>query len=103
MTDKAFSKQEILQMEGSILLQLNFDLTVPSSLRFIDRYTRLIAMDQKSYMLTRYLIELALMEVQFLKYPPSNIACSAIYLTNKIYRKPEAWNQVVAFHSKYAE
>ena len=75
-------------MEGNILLELNFNLTVPSSLRFLDRYQRIVNLEQKSYMLCRYLIELALTEVEYIKYNPSNIACSAIYLANKIYKKP---------------
>ncbi len=74
-------------MEGKIICLLNFNLTVPSSLRFLDRYSRLVNFKEsdKEYNLCRYLLELSLLDTEFLKYSPSNIACSAIYLTNKIF------------------
>jgi cyclin B len=36
MTDKAFSKKEILEMEGKIIFALDFELTVPSAYRFLE-------------------------------------------------------------------
>lgn len=41
-------------------------------------------MDEKNYMLCRYLIEMTLLELRMNKYNPSMIACSAIYLVHKI-------------------
>ena len=85
VTDNAFDKSEILDMEGKILAFLDFNITVASSLKFLDRYARLIADDKKVYLLGRYLIELALLDTKFFKYLPSNIAASALYLANKIF------------------
>ena len=45
VTDNTFSKYEILEMEGKMLLALNFNLTVPSALRFFDRYARIVIFD----------------------------------------------------------
>lgn len=41
-------------------------------------------MDEKNYMLCRYLIEMTLIELKMAKYKPSMIACASIYLVHKI-------------------
>jgi len=42
ITDKAYSKEEILKMESRILMVLDFDLTFSSSYRFIERFCKII-------------------------------------------------------------
>lgn len=37
-------------MEVAILNALEFNLTVPSNLKFIDRYVKVLELDPKSYM-----------------------------------------------------
>lgn len=92
-------------MEGKIICTLNFNITVPTSLRFLDRYCRIVNFKEndKEYNLCRYLLELAMLDVEFLKFTPSNLACSAIYLTNKIFKKDNCWSEVLAGNSKYNE
>jgi cyclin B len=46
-------------------------------------------------MLGRYLIEIALLDYSMLKYKPSEIACAAIYLVNKIKKRVPAWSDDV--------
>ena len=40
-TDNAVAKHEIIDMEFSILFALQFDVTFPSSLRFLERFARI--------------------------------------------------------------
>lgn len=85
ITDKAYSKQEILKMEYTILSALEFNLTNPSSYRFLERFFKVSESENMAlFNLSRYLIELPLIEYRMLKYNPSNIACSALFLANKI-------------------
>ena len=42
VTDKAYTKYEILEMEGHILKSLNFNITVNSSYLFLERYAKLL-------------------------------------------------------------
>ena len=90
-------------MEGKILSYLNFDLTVPSSYRFLERYSQIFNLDERQFVLCNYLLELALVDYKSLRYSPSNIACSAIYLSNKIYKRSECWNDILVIHAKYSE
>jgi cyclin B len=80
ITDKAYSKEEILKMEFSILTTLEFNITSPSAYRFLERYNKVVNGDTLMFNLARYLIELPLIEYRMLKYTPSNIAASAVFL-----------------------
>jgi G2/mitotic-specific cyclin-B, other len=46
ITDRAYSKEDVLQMEFLILSALSFDLTLPTSLRFLERYMRMLGEDE---------------------------------------------------------
>lgn len=84
ITDKAYSKEEILKMEQQILSTLDFNVTTPSTYRFLERFSKIINVDTPLFNLARYLIELPLIEYRMLKYTPSNLAASALYLAQKI-------------------
>lgn len=102
VTDKAYTKEDILFMEGTILSVLDFNLTFTSSFRFMERYAHLSEFDEKMVMMARYLLEISLVECKMLKYSPSNLASSAVYLVNKL-RKREAWNDVMVRNTRYQE
>lgn len=85
ITDKAYTKEEILRMEYSILSTLDFNMTTPSVYRFIERFAKIANIqDEMVFNMACYLAELSLIEYSMLKYCPSNIASAAIYLAQKI-------------------
>ncbi|CAG9326536.1 unnamed protein product [Blepharisma stoltei] len=101
ISDHTYSQKEILAMEGSILRALHFNVTVTTPFRFLERYARLIHMDNLAFNLAHYTIELSLMDYKMLKYSPSQIAASSIYLTNKLYNNDSAWPQILIEESPY--
>ncbi|KAL4506054.1 hypothetical protein ABPG72_013815 [Tetrahymena utriculariae] len=103
ITDRACSKSEILQMEGDIINALNFQITVPSSYRFAEWYTRLAELLPQDQCLVFYFIEVALLDTRFLKYSPSNIAASAVYMVNKLNRSESCWSDLLEKDSGYNE
>ena len=74
-------------MESGIIRTLGFNFTKASSLRFFERYVRLISEDKRVYNLGLYLLELSLVDYKFIKYLPSNLAASALYLCLKVFKK----------------
>ena len=102
ITDRAYTKEQILNMEMDILSTLDFSITVASQLRFVERYSKVAALDPQSVSLARYLIELALIEQHMLKYSPSVQAVAAVYLSQKIQKKPDV-RQLLYTHSGYNE
>lgn len=80
-------------MEGKILNALKFNVTTSSPYLFLKRYAKLLHnCDSKTWYMARYLLELSLIEYAMLKYTPSNIAASAIYLAAKIFKYKNIWN-----------
>ncbi|CAG9334526.1 unnamed protein product [Blepharisma stoltei] len=107
LTDNAYTKEQIIEMEGDILRALDFQITNPSVLRFFERMHKLalsdLAFDNIEMYLGRYLIELSLIEYFMLKYKPSLIAASAVYLSRKLLNIQPAWNPILDKHSRTDE
>lgn len=102
--DSAFSKDEILAMERSILIALEFDITNFSSYRFLERFCKIAKARNQLFHLAQYLIELSLIEHNMLIYPPSLIAASALSLAIWIlYREYGKWTPLLRHYTKYKE
>jgi|TARA_B110000285_G_C15069414_1_gene587049 G2/mitotic-specific cyclin-B, other len=93
ITDKAYSKEQIIEMESSILQSLNFDLTYPTTLRFLERYSHITDCDSKLFSLARYMLELCLVEISMNKWNPSLLVCSAIFVSKKILERRNPWTR----------
>lgn len=88
ITDNAYTKEEILEMERKMLQTLDFDIQITSSFRFLERFSKVAKIDPLIFNLSRYLIELALVNYKTLKFKPSNLAASALYLSLKMTKHP---------------
>ena len=84
ITDKAYTVDQLIKMEIDMLGTLKFNVTVPCSTRFFDRWTKIAGVDENVVYLGRYLCELALVEYHMLRYKPSVLSLSAVYLAMKI-------------------
>ena len=84
VTDKAYTSDQLLKMEIDMLDTLNFNITIPSIIRFYERWAKLAEIEEKCFYLGRYLCELSLIEYHMLKYKPSLLSLSALYLAIKI-------------------
>lgn len=84
---KAFSKSDIIKMEADIIETLDFDLIMTTSYKFLEPLSKICNMDMKNFYLAQYVLELSLLNIKFLKYKPSLLASSAIYLINKIRKR----------------
>ena len=91
ITDNAYTKTEIMDMEYLMLKKFNFNVTVISSYRFIERFTKLAGDSEVMFFLIQYMLELSMVEYKMIKYKPSLLASSAMYLAHKIMGKPDAW------------
>ena len=103
ITDKAYIKEEILSMETSILKQLEYNLTVPSSYRFLERLIRVDNSSEQHIALARYLLELTLVDYKMLRYCNSLIAAACIYLMHKIVCIKPEWSEGLAACAPYQE
>jgi transcription initiation factor TFIIIB Brf1 subunit/transcription initiation factor TFIIB len=84
LSANAFTKKDILKLEADIVNELNFNLIMDNTLKFMQPFVKIIKMSYKNMHLTQYILELALLDMTFLSFKPSLLAASAIYLVNKI-------------------
>lgn len=92
ISDSAYSKDEILEMEYKILKKLQFDVAITTSWRFLERFLQIAGFNTTVGFLAQYLIELTLIEQRMLVYPPSLIAAAAVFLAIRLlYRENGVW------------
>ncbi|GAQ82905.1 Cyclin A [Klebsormidium nitens] len=81
VTNLAFNKEQIIEMEGTILNSLKFTLFIPTAYNFIWRHLKFVERPtQEKDNFAEYLIGLALLDYDMLEYPASLVAASAVSL-----------------------
>ncbi|GAU22853.1 hypothetical protein TSUD_282200 [Trifolium subterraneum] len=107
VTDNTYSKEQVLEMESSVLNFLKFEMTAPTTRCFLRRFiivadkTCEVPLMQLEY-LADYIAELSLLEYDMLEYTPSLVAASATLLAKYILlprKKP--WNSMLRHYTGY--
>ncbi|XP_016483735.1 G2/mitotic-specific cyclin-2-like [Nicotiana tabacum] len=103
ISDKAYSRKEILEMERMMLNTLQFNMSVPTAYVFMRRYLKAAQSDRKLELLSFFLVELCLVEYAMLKFPPSFIAAAAIYTAQTTLYGVQQWSKTCEWHTSYSE
>jgi cyclin B len=109
ISDKAYTREQILAMESIVLNTLKFNLTTSSVHRFAERYIK-VAVAQSNApkdpeqfaQLVHFLTELSMQDYKLLKYLPSTMAASAVYLALRIL-ECQPWSSLLQRHTQYTE
>ncbi|XP_042500333.1 G2/mitotic-specific cyclin C13-1-like [Macadamia integrifolia] len=93
ITDNTYTKQEVVKMETDILKFLNFEMGNPTIKTFLRKFTRAAQDDQKSpnlqlEFLGCYLGELSLLDYSCIRFLPSMVAASVVFLA-RFTRRPK--------------
>ncbi|XP_062203294.1 cyclin-A3-2-like isoform X2 [Phragmites australis] len=85
ITDNTYTKQELVKMESDILKLLEFELGNPTIKTFLRRFTRAAHEDRKRSILLleflgSYLAELSLLDYGCLRFLPSVVAASVVFV-----------------------
>ena len=96
ITDNAYDKQEILEMEESILTNLGFGVHFTSPYRFLERYFYLKDATENERFFAQFLIEGCLINFNMMRYNSSVVAGSALYLASKLCYSKEPWSKQLA-------
>ncbi|XP_038721663.1 G2/mitotic-specific cyclin-2-like [Tripterygium wilfordii] len=103
MSDKAYTREEILEMEKLMLKTLQFNLSFPTPFVFMQRFLKASESDKKLEMLSFFFIELALVEYEMLKFPFSLLAAAAVYTAQCTLYGFKQWSRTSEWHSNYSE
>jgi len=103
ITDKAYTKEEILSMEVMMLTVLEFSINCPTVAHFFERYQRINGCSEAHRNLLQYIIELTLPDFKMLRYSPSHLAAAATLLSNKLLKHHPAWPQAMIRQTQQTE
>jgi cyclin B len=103
ITDNAYSKSDIRQMECQILKTLDFELGRPIPLHFLRRNSKAGEVDATTHTLAKYLMELTVVEYDLASVAPSYIAAAALCLAMKLIDDNTHWTATLVHYSGYTE
>lgn len=78
--DKSYTQHEVRLMEHKILNVIKFDLVAPTTLSYLDTLLSLLKADEKITRLCQLMADVTVLKYCLLKYRPSEIAASIVYL-----------------------
>ena len=102
MTDGGYTNEEIMKAERVILGTLNFDLQYPNPLNFLRRVSKADFYDLNTRTMSKYLMEITLLDECFLGYTPSMIATAAMYISRNVHSST-TWDHNLIHYSGYTE
>ena len=105
VTDNALSKPAVLALEFQILQTLDFNLTFPSILRFMERYARVAQLNEKTQMLAQYFCDTCLLDCTLMRERPSKLAAVAVYAAQRVMKgnQVNVWNATMTKNTGYKE
>jgi G2/mitotic-specific cyclin-B, other len=106
ITDSAYTRQQILSTEASMLAALKFKVTVPTAYVFTRRYLKAAKLheDRVAINLAHYLVERTLQEYSMLRFLPSVVAAAAVNITARtLASNPRAWDATLEHYTQYKQ
>ncbi|XP_017245717.2 G2/mitotic-specific cyclin-1 [Daucus carota subsp. sativus] len=94
ISDRAFTRNEVLQMEILMVSKLQFHLSIPTVYVFVKRFLEAGKSGNEMERLAFYMIDLCLVEYQMLKFPPSMLAAAAVFTAQCTLGKAAEWSRL---------
>lgn len=80
ITDRAYDRQQVLDMEQTLLRALDWKISLPTAYPFLDRFLDLAKASEMTRHAASYYLERTLQEHDLLEYRPSLVCASAVIL-----------------------
>ncbi|XP_022772112.1 cyclin-B2-3-like [Durio zibethinus] len=103
ISDKAYSRKEVLDMEKLMINTLQFNLSLPTPYVFMRRFLRAAQSNKKLELLSFFMIELCLVEFEMLKFQPSLLAAAAIFTAQCTLSGSKHWSKTSEWYTTYSE
>ncbi|XP_043711834.1 G2/mitotic-specific cyclin-2-like isoform X2 [Telopea speciosissima] len=103
ISDKAYTRKEVLDMEKLMVNTLQFNMSVPTPYAFMRRFLKAAQSDRKLELLSFFVIELCLVECEMLRFPPSLLAAAAVYTAQCTLNGSRQWTKTSEWHTNYTE
>jgi hypothetical protein len=105
ITDRAYTRKEIIKMEIKILHVLNFDLGRPLPLHFLRRASKAGGVEAVTHTLAKYIMELSLGSYSMAPIAPSQLAAAALALAMRLLdpcaELKDLWSRTLIHYTQY--
>merc|ERR1719440_206736 len=103
ITDNAYTNDDVLLMEVSMLQVLSFNIVVPTAAHFFDVLAAANNCDEVQKSVAQYLLELALLDTRMLQYTPSHVVSAALLLSNELFKRSTVWPEAMSQQARHSE
>ncbi|KAJ6967865.1 hypothetical protein D5086_028847 [Populus alba] len=103
ISDRAYTHEQILVMEKTILANLEWTLTVPTHYVFLARFIKASIPEKGMENMVYFLAELGLMHYDTVMFCPSMVAASAVYVARCTLNKTPSWTETLEKHTGFSE
>ncbi|CAE7530876.1 unnamed protein product [Symbiodinium necroappetens] len=104
ITDNTYSKDDLLQMECMMLSALEFRVVVPTPAHFFNHFVKANNCENVRHIESvKYILELALIDLRMIRYPPSHLLAAAILLSNDLFGRAALWPDVMVQTCRHTE
>ncbi|KAL8172171.1 hypothetical protein V2J09_023975 [Rumex salicifolius] len=103
ISDRAYTREDVLQMERLMVNTLHFNLSAPTSYVFMQRFLKAAESNKKLELLSFFIIELCLVEYEMLRFPPSLLSAAAIFTAQCSIGGYMKWTATCERHSGYSQ
>jgi len=100
--DSAYTRNEILEMEETVLKALKYQITIPSAHAFLVRYLKAAHADKKMVQISCYILDGTLQSYGLLKFLPSELAAASVLLARRVVGR-NSWSPTLLRYAKYRE
>lgn len=100
---KAYSREQLLETEQNILQCLEWQLCTTSSWTYLQRYCSIDGCSQTHLYLARYFIEECMISYKLVEHTQHKIACAALYLANRFFKRQQPWPAALERASGFKE
>ncbi|XP_057794682.1 cyclin-B2-3 [Salvia miltiorrhiza] len=101
ISDKAYCRKEVLDMEKLMINTLQFNMSLPTPYVFMKRFLKAAQSDKKLELLSFFIIELCLIEYEMLCFPPSMLAAAAVFTAECTLSGCKKWSKTSELHTSY--
>ncbi|XP_037716295.1 G2/mitotic-specific cyclin-B [Drosophila subpulchrella] len=111
ITDDTYTTRQIRQMELQIFKAIDCNLSRPLPLHFLRRYSKAAGAEDEHHAMSKYFIELAMVDYDMATYRPSEIAAASLFLSlhllNGNHRagtgfNDRHWTPTLTYYSRYS-
>lgn len=111
ITDDTYTGKQIRLMELQIFKALDCNLSRPLPIHFLRRFSKAAEAEDNHHAMSKYFLELAMVEYDMCHYKPSEIAAASLFLALNLLKEKSStpsglnnkhWNSTLEWYSRYS-